>query len=82
MSIFMDFKSSSWRSRSERSTDHPGGGTGARFALGGGVVGATDGGATGTGGVGAGVGFWASLERAQIPSAAAMKVALIILASF
>ncbi|HXI98055.1 MAG TPA: hypothetical protein VNG73_03870 [Gemmatimonadaceae bacterium] len=54
----------------------------ARFALGAGVGWAMDGGATGAGGVGAGVGIWASLERAQIPSAAAMKVALIILASF
>jgi hypothetical protein len=71
--------------RSERSTDgHSDGMTGARFALGGRVGCTVDGFATGVGGTGAGagVGFCASLERAQTPSAAAMRVALIILASF
>jgi hypothetical protein len=82
MSI-LDFKSSSRNWRSERSTEgHSGGGNGARLALGTGEGSTTDGFATGAGGVGAGVGFCASLERAQTPSAAAMKVALIILASF
>jgi hypothetical protein len=79
----LDFKSSSRNLRSERSTDgHPGGGNGARLAFGAGVGSTTDGFATGAGGVGAGVGFWASLGRAQITSAAAVRVTLIILASF
>ena len=81
----MSLKASSRSPRSEKSTDdHSGGRIGARFALGAGVGCAVDGFALVEGGtgVGAGVGFCASLVRAQMPSAVAMKVALIILASF
>jgi len=81
ISSCMSRSASSLPSISNRSGDGHSRITGARLAFGA-VVGSVGLVVFGAAGVGAGVGFWAPLDRAQTHNAAAVRVALIILPSF